>query len=105
MVAASRLRNSVIRDFAVGLFACLAVPIVAQATETDCLNTEVLRDRLAKEQRQTRAAAGIADGNLFEIYADEDGDFTAVVTLPSGISCILGRGEYWQLERSDGPRA
>lgn len=38
-----------------------------------------------------------AEGVLLEVFATRDGaTWTALITLPSGESCIVGAGQFWE---------
>lgn len=71
-----------------------------QAAEI-CGPHETLADRLTKQFKESRRAAGLSQqAELIEVYASADGSWTIVVTNAAGYSCVVVNGEAWQPDRS-----
>ncbi|MEQ3626004.1 MAG: hypothetical protein ABNH26_08855 [Celeribacter sp.] len=67
-----------------------AIPAAAQAP---CAPRDELLARYAAKYREAPRMIGLTrQGNLVEIWASESGTWTAVVTQPSGQSCITAVG-------------
>ena len=69
-------------------------PVAAQSM---CLPTRDVADRLKQSFGEVPSAAGLTeDGNLLQVYASAEGQsWTLVLTTPSGVSCVLAAGEFW----------
>jgi hypothetical protein len=67
------------------------------ATAGRCGSHKELTNRLAKHFYERRGGAGLTrDGKLFEIFISEKGTWTVLVTLPTGMSCIVLDGTDWE---------
>ncbi len=77
----------------------LAPPVLAQGTA--CAPRDAVVSRLATKYGEVLAAGGLRNaGQLVEIWAAPDtGHWTALVTTPEGISCILAAGTDWHQEK------
>lgn len=77
----------------IGLF---AFPALAQQ---NCAPRETVTERLASLYGETRQAIGIVGdgGNVMEVFAsDERGTWTITVTLPNGLTCLIGDGDAFE---------
>ena len=77
-----------------------AVP--AQAQSPTCTERTELVQHLAATYQEVPIAVGLADNCLVpELFASTDGEaWTAAITAPNGISCLVATGQYWyQLPR------
>jgi len=71
---------------------CLAVP--AAAAEK-CLPTPEAYERLTNDYGEERKGYGVTDsGAVVEFWSGEK-SWTAFVTLPNGISCMMASGVDW----------
>lgn len=75
----------------------------ASAQGVPCGPSQALTARLAGEYGEAVTGGGIdAAGRLLRIFANaETGTWTAVVTSPEGLSCIVSSGENWANERPE----
>jgi len=72
----------------------LAMPAWAQY---NCLPRDRMLEGLAEGFNQTRRIVGTThNGMLMEIYASEEGTWTAVISNPQGDSCIPTYGEGFE---------
>lgn len=56
---------------------------------------QIIKD-LANAFQERRIAVGlIANGEILEIFVSPGGTWTAVVSRPSGLACIVAAGEAW----------
>ena len=82
----------------IALAAILAIPHCAKAQQPPpCRGRADLLSHLAKEYKEAPAVAGLTDnGMMLEVYASKDGEtWTAVVTSPQGVSCLIATGHDW----------
>ncbi|MBJ3774120.1 hypothetical protein [Acuticoccus mangrovi] len=81
------------------LFATVAVASpfdVANAAQTLCKDRKEIVDLLSRRFGETQRSFGLQnDRKVLELYASENGTWTALVTLPSGRSCVVAAGEAW----------
>ena len=53
--------------------------------------------KLKKGHSETPVSMGLAsNGAVIEVFASDKGTFTIIMTLPSGMSCLMAAGEDWQ---------
>lgn len=90
----------VVKIFSWGLLgAALLIPGVASAQDqASCAERTAVVDRLATRYGETRKSAGLNQQNgMVEVFASDDtGTWTILVTMPSGMSCLLAAGQHWQ---------
>jgi hypothetical protein len=62
-----------------------------------CLPREKMIERLKIRYEERLIAQGLAaDGRLLEVFAEKHGEtWSAILTSPSGISCLIAAGEFW----------
>lgn len=79
-----------------------AAPATAQPA---CGPRDAIVEALERKYGETRQGMGLQDDSgVVEIFASaETGTWTILVTLPSGIACLVSAGENWQ--RFDAPLA
>lgn len=79
------------------LFAVHAVHAV-QAQGASCADHDMIIGQLSHDFGERQQMAGLsAGGQLVELYgAEETGTWTIIVTEPSGITCLLSSGDYFQ---------
>jgi hypothetical protein len=80
----------------------LALGLVAatlQASPAACAHRADLMRLLAEHHHESPVARGLSEnGALLEIFATHDGStWTAIGTFPSGLSCLIASGRYWEL--------
>lgn len=64
------------------------------AASAACIPTAQLHTHLAEQYHEARVAAGLTEqGAIFELWASPEGTWTALVTRPDGLSCMIGSGE------------
>jgi len=75
------------------LAATLALPLPAAAQSLPCAPRERVLDFVIDRMGETRHATGTAGrGAQMELYAGSDGNWTLLLHLPDGRSCILANG-------------
>jgi len=77
------------------MVAALSVAAPASA-QMQCGNREKMVDYLAREYQESRVGVGIETrGAALELFASKTGTWTILVTVPTGLTCIIGSGENW----------
>ena len=87
--------------FAAACLMLLPLPLRAQSpiAEVVCAPTQQMTQKLSRQYGGSRRATGLrAPEELVEIWANEGGDWTMVITYASGRSCIVAMGEHWTAE-------
>lgn len=75
------------------LAALLLVPAAAPAQTLPCAPRERVLAFVIDQQHQTRLAAGdAARGAGIELFAGDSGQWTLLLNLPDGRSCLLAAG-------------
>jgi len=68
----------------------------AEAQRTICKERAELVEILARKFNETQRSFGLqGDSRVLELYASPDGSWTALLTLPSGKSCVVASGKAW----------
>lgn len=66
------------------------------AAAANCKPREDIVKVLSSKYKESRRAYGLSNQmQMLELYASENGTWTAVVTTPDGKSCIVAAGEAW----------
>ena len=70
----------------------------AHAQGASCANRDIIVERLEAKYGETRQSAGLNQNNgMVEVFAStETGTWTILVTMPTGISCLMAAGKAWQ---------
>lgn len=96
MVALKHIAAAVTAAF----IAPLATPVEAQNRSNVCAEREKLVAELQKSHGETRQSVGLQRNNgVVETFANtETGTWTIIVSLPTGVSCLVAAGEAFQRE-------
>ena len=89
------------RLIAAGLAAGIALGAGATAASAEmlCGERDQIIDELKGTWKEDRTASGLSNnGGVLEVYASEAGTWTLLLTMPDGPTCMIGAGEYFQLE-------
>ncbi|MBM3510297.1 MAG: hypothetical protein FJX61_09205 [Alphaproteobacteria bacterium] len=82
--------------------AALATAADPAAAQSLCEQREAFLMRLAQTQAEAPIAIGLsATGSVIEVLASRDGNFTILVTTPSGTTCLVAHGEGWHAIGTD----
>jgi hypothetical protein len=78
----------------------LALATVAVAKPTAaaplCEKRQTMLELLAKDYSEQPAAIGmVASGGVIELLTSASGSWTLILTLPSGMSCLVATGDDW----------
>lgn len=87
------------------LFACCAALALgalvngaqpAEAGRAICKERAEIIKILGKKFGETRRSFGLQnDRRVLELYASDNGSWTAILSLPSGKACVVASGEAW----------
>lgn len=69
-----------------------------------CAPSHDLTQKLSRQYGEARFARGTqGPDQLMEVWTDDSGDWTLVITYASGTSCIVAMGENWDHVQADNP--
>jgi len=75
----------------------VAIPALAQQ-ELMCAPREEVARQLGAQFSEVAVTRGLTgDGMLLEVFASPEGTWTAVLSEPKGVSCLVSGGEAWQM--------
>ena len=90
--------------FSLGLGGVIWATQQAQAQQqTTCAERATVVAQLQERYGETRQSMGLGQNNaVVEVFASADtGTWTIVVTLPSGMTCLVASGESWETQAGD----
>lgn len=62
-----------------------------------CAPRDEVVKQLSAQFSETAVSRGLTgDGMLLEVFASPQGTWTAVLSEPTGVSCLVSGGEAWQ---------
>lgn len=72
-------------------------PASSPIAEIVCAPTPDMKERLARQYDSRRRGFGTSGHEqVLEVWADERGTWTMVMTYATGTSCIVAMGENWE---------
>lgn len=76
-------------------------PVLAQGT--NCGDRQAIVDQLTNKYGESRQNVGLNENNsLVEIFASAaTGTWTILVTMPTGMSCMVAAGQSWQVVEAE----
>ena len=81
------------------IFCAVAIWLVTpvHAAPAVCGDRAKLIEGLERRYKETPVALGISQKSteVLEIFASEAGTWTAIMTMSSGVSCIMAAGHSW----------
>ena len=84
--------SSVIAVLLTGMF---VAPAPAQA-QLACETRDKIAKTLKQDYAETPVSAGLDnDGRMIEVFASHEGSWTILLTMPTGVSCLLATGKNW----------
>ncbi len=71
---------------------------VAAQSQRNCGPRDAVVERLAEGYGETRQSVGIGSNNaMVEVFASEEtGSWTILVTMPTGVSCLVASGQSFE---------
>jgi len=75
----------------------------AAAQNSNCGDRAAIVSQLSGKYGETRQNVGLnADNSLVEIFASAaTGTWTILVTMPTGVSCLVAAGQNWQVVETE----
>ena len=71
--------------------------VAQQPNRLVCHKTADVTKHLKSKYGESPVALGMQlNGNLLEVYASEEGTWTAVTISPNGMSCVVAAGDGWE---------
>ncbi|MFK5980016.1 MAG: hypothetical protein QM488_14140 [Rhizobiaceae bacterium] len=62
-----------------------------------CSTHDLIASTLAEKYNETPRHRGLTQaGTMVEIFSSKTGTFTVVITMPTGMSCLMAAGTHWQ---------
>ncbi len=70
----------------------------AAAQQKPCGERDQIVSRLNDKYGEARTSRGLSHNNgMVEVYASEEtGTWTILITLPSGETCLVAAGDFWE---------
>lgn len=83
---------------AASVFYIATTSLASAQQQRNCGPRDLVVERLATGYGETRQSLGIgANNSMVEVYASEEtGSWTILVTLPTGVSCLVASGESFE---------
>lgn len=97
MTRTAKILHLVALTAAAVVYIVTTTPAVAQS-QGNCGPRENVVERLANGYGETRQSVGIGSNNaMVEVFAsNETGSWTILVTMPTGISCLVASGQSFE---------
>ena len=97
MTRTAKLLHLAALTAAAAIYLATTTQAVAQS-QRNCGLREAVIERLASSYGETRQSVGIGSNNaMVEVFAsDETGSWTILVTMPTGLSCLMASGESFE---------
>ncbi len=77
---------------------------ISPIAEIVCAPTPQMKDKLTLQFGTTRTAIGMRNPEeVMELWTDDRGDWTMVVTYATGKSCIVAMGQDWMALEPQNP--
>jgi hypothetical protein len=79
------------------LAALLAVAPISAAAQPMCMTRAEMLDHLTRGYKEKPTALGLSSaGGVYEVLTSRNGKtWTIILTLPTGISCVIAAGRSW----------
>ncbi len=82
----------------IALSALTTSSATAQAIDAFCGDHTEVTSRLGKTYGEARAGFGLLDdGRMVEIFTSRQGTWSLLISVPSGVTCLVASGEAWQI--------
>lgn len=68
-----------------------------QQQQRACATRDAALQHLAKKYAEEPVAIGLANnGGVLEVLSSDGGSWTIILTMPSGVACMLATGQSWE---------
>ncbi len=91
--------NSVIAGLVLSVVASSGNAVAAQPDQTNCTDRSRALSHLSKTYQEEPVAMGLASsGGVVEVLTNDKGSsWSIIVTLPTGVTCLVASGEGWEV--------
>lgn len=77
--------------------ASLSATALRAQPRKNCAPRPAVLEKLAEVYGETRQSIGLgADNKVIEVFAAESGSWTILMTLPTGLSCVVAAGRSFE---------
>jgi len=89
---------SIIAGLVLSVVASSGSVAVAQSAQTNCTDRTSALSHLSKAYKEQPVAMGLASsGGIVEVLTNGEGTtWSIIVTMPSGVTCLVASGEGWE---------
>lgn len=89
---------SIIAGLVLSVVASSGSAVAAQTNQTNCTDRSSALSHLSKAYKEQPVAMGLASsGGIVEVLTDDQGtSWSIIVTLPTGVTCLVAAGEDWE---------
>jgi len=89
---------SIVAGLVLSVVASSGTAIAAQPNQTNCTDRTSALKHLSSAYKEQPVAMGLASsGGIVEVLTNEQGTtWTIIVTMPSGVTCLVASGEGWE---------
>ncbi|MCZ6588543.1 MAG: hypothetical protein O7B98_02085 [Alphaproteobacteria bacterium] len=93
--------NSIIAGLVLSVVASSGTTVAAQQNENSCTDRSSALSHLSKNYQEQPVAMGLASsGGVVEVLTNDKGSsWSIIVTLPTGVTCLVASGEGWEALR------
>ncbi len=90
--------NSIIAGLVLSVVASSGTAVAAQQNENSCTDRSSALSHLSKNYQEQPVAMGLASsGGVVEVLTNDKGSsWSIIVTLPTGVTCLVASGEGWE---------
>ena len=90
--------NSIIAGLVLSVVASSGTALAAQHNENSCTDRSSALSHLSKNYQEQPVAMGLASsGGVVEVLTNDKGSsWSIIVTLPTGVTCLVASGEGWE---------
>ncbi len=89
---------SIIAGLVLSVVASSGNALADQPNQTNCTDRSSALSHLSKTYREQPVAMGLASsGGIVEVLTNDKGSsWSIIVTMPSGVTCLVAAGEGWE---------
>ncbi len=93
--------NSIIAGLVLSVVASSGTALADQHNENSCTDRSSALSHLSKNYQEQPVAMGLASsGGVVEVLTNDKGSsWSIIVTLPTGVTCLVASGEGWEALR------
>jgi len=69
----------------------------AQMAQPSCADRGSVLKQLSAQYKEAPVNMGLTNsGAVLEVMASDDGTWTIVLTMPTGVTCMMAAGKHWE---------